>query len=69
MMLLTDKPVMFVCNVNEADAVNGNAYVEQVKDSLAQTGDEILFIAGKIEAKLPSCKVRRIEPNFWQMRD
>lgn len=52
MMLLTDKPVMFVCNVNEADAVNGNAYVEQVKDALAQTGDEILFIAGKIEAEI-----------------
>ena len=31
LQLITDKPVMYVCNVDEAGAVNGNAYVEKVK--------------------------------------
>lgn len=52
MMLLTDKPVMFVCNVNDADAVNGNAYVDKVKEALKDTPCEILTIAGKIESEI-----------------
>ncbi|MBR4217859.1 MAG: redox-regulated ATPase YchF [Bacteroidales bacterium] len=52
MMLLTAKPVMFVCNVNDNDAVNGNAYVEQVKEYLKNKDAEMLVIAGKIESEI-----------------
>lgn len=52
MMLLTAKPVMFVCNVNDDDAVNGNAYVEQVKEYLKDKDAEMLVIAGKIESEI-----------------
>lgn len=52
MMLLTEKPVMFVCNVNDEDAVNGNAYVEQVKEYLKDKNAEMLVIAGKIESEI-----------------
>ena len=52
MMLLTEKPVMYVCNVNDSDAVSGNAYVEKVKEALAGQNCEILFIAGKIESEI-----------------
>jgi ribosome-binding ATPase len=34
LMLLTSKPVMYVCNVDEGSVVNGNAYVEQVKEAV-----------------------------------
>jgi len=36
LQLITDKPVMYVCNVDEDGAVNGNAYVEQVKKAVAE---------------------------------
>lgn len=52
MMLLTAKPVMFVCNVNDDDAVNGNAYVDQVKEYLKDKEAEMLVIAGKIESEI-----------------
>lgn len=52
MMLLTEKPVMFVCNVNDEDAVNGNAYVDQVKEYLKDKNAEMLVIAGKIESEI-----------------
>ena len=34
LFLLTTKPVLYVCNVDENSAVNGNAYVEKVKEVL-----------------------------------
>ena len=35
MQLITDKPVLYICNVGEKDAVDGNTYVEQIKDVVA----------------------------------
>ena len=52
MMLLTDKPMMYVCNVNDADAASGNQYVENVKSYLHALGLEPLVIAGKIESEI-----------------
>ena len=49
MMLLTGKPVMFVCNVNDDDAVSGNAYSEAVKKYVEENGGEMLVIASMIE--------------------
>lgn len=52
MMLLTAKSMMYVCNVNDDDAVNGNAYVEKVREYLTPFGQEPLVIAGKIESEI-----------------
>jgi GTP-binding protein YchF len=52
LFLLTQKPVLFVCNVNEGSAVSGNAYVEKVKEALPEGNAEILVIAGKLEAEI-----------------
>ncbi|HNW67686.1 MAG TPA: redox-regulated ATPase YchF [Bacteroidales bacterium] len=51
MMLLTDKPVLFVCNVNDED-LNGNQYVEQVREALKEQNCEIITIAGKLESEI-----------------
>ena len=50
--LLTAKPVIYVCNVDDASAVSGNAYVEKVKESLKDQSCEVLVIAGKLEAEI-----------------
>jgi GTP-binding protein YchF len=52
LFLLTMKPVMYVCNVDEKSALTGNRFVERVKEYLAGKNAEILVIAGAIEAEI-----------------
>lgn len=52
LFLLTMKPVMYVCNVDEKSAVTGNGYVERIKEFLKGKDAEILVIAGAIEAEI-----------------
>jgi GTP-binding protein YchF len=52
LFLLTMKPVMYVCNVDEKSAVSGNKYVEKVREFLKGRNAEILVIAGAIEAEI-----------------
>jgi GTP-binding protein YchF len=50
--LLTDKPVMYVCNVDPESAVSGNEYVEKVKEAVKNEDAEILVISAAIEAEI-----------------
>ncbi|MCK4664680.1 MAG: redox-regulated ATPase YchF [Bacteroidales bacterium] len=50
--LLTAKPILYVCNVDEASAINGNKYVEQVKLAVKDENTEVLIIAGTFEADI-----------------
>ncbi len=52
MFLLTNKPVMYFCNVDEASAATGNAYVEAVRGAVKDEDAEILVIAAKTEAEI-----------------
>lgn len=52
LFLLTVKPVIYVCNVDEDSAVGGNPWVEKVKAQLSGSGAEILVIAGALEAEI-----------------
>ena len=52
LFLLTSKPVLYVCNVDEASAVTGNAYVEQVREAVKDEGAEILIVAAQTEADI-----------------
>ena len=50
--LLTDKPVLYVCNVDEASAVTGNAHTEAVKAAIADEKAEMLIVAAATEADI-----------------
>ena len=50
--LLTNKPVMYVCNVDEASAKEGNEYVERVREATKEEDAEILIISAKIESDI-----------------
>jgi GTP-binding protein YchF len=50
--LLTAKPVMYVCNVDEASALTGNQYVEAVREAVKNENAEILVVAAKIESEI-----------------
>ena len=50
--LLTNKPVMYVCNVDESSAKNGNEYVEKVREATKDEEADILIISAKIESDI-----------------
>ncbi len=50
--LLTVKPILYVCNVDEASVVNGNKYVDIVKEAVKDEAAEIIIIAAAIEADI-----------------
>ena len=50
--LLTDKPVMYVCNVDEASAASGNRYVDAVREAVKNEDAQILVISAKIESEI-----------------
>ena len=52
LQLLTAKPMIYVCNVDDASAVNGNDFVEQVKAHLGKDAHELITIAGELEAEI-----------------
>jgi len=50
--LLTAKPVMYVCNVDEGAVNTGNAYVEQVRAAVKEENAEVLIISAQIESEI-----------------
>jgi GTP-binding protein YchF len=50
--LLTSLPVLYVCNVEEASAANGNAYARKVEERAKQEGAASVVISAKIESEI-----------------
>ena len=50
--LITEKPVLYVCNVDDASAASGNKYVEMFKESVKNEGAEVLVVAAKLESEI-----------------
>ncbi len=50
--LLTDKPVLYVCNVDESALENGNDYTALIQNIADNEGAEMLIIAAKLEAEI-----------------
>ena len=50
--LLTSKPVMYVCNVDDESAVNGNKYVDAVREAVKNENAQILIVAAQTEADI-----------------
>jgi ribosome-binding ATPase len=52
LQLLTIKPVLYVCNVEEASAKSGNKYVEAVKQAIKDEDAELLVITAQMESEI-----------------
>lgn len=50
--LITAKPVLYVCNVDEASAVNGNVYVDKVKELVKDENAEVIILSVGAEADI-----------------
>lgn len=52
LQLLTNKPILYICNVDEASVIKGNAYVDAVKEAIKDENAEMLMIAAATEADI-----------------
>ena len=52
LFLLTSKPVLYVCNVDEGSVKSGNAYVEQVREAIRDENAQMLVIAARTESEI-----------------
>ena len=66
LFLLTNKPVMYVCNVDESSAASGNAYVDRVREAVKDENAEILVIAAKIESDIAELETYEERQMFLQ---
>ncbi|NNE53190.1 MAG: redox-regulated ATPase YchF [Sulfitobacter sp.] len=62
LQLLTTKPVLYVCNVGEADASEGNAHSAKVAEMAAAEGNAHVIISAQIEEE-----ISQLEPEEAQM--
>lgn len=52
LFLLTSKPVLYVCNVDDASAVNGNKYVDAVREAIKNENAQLLIVAAQTESEI-----------------
>ncbi len=67
MQLITTKPIMYLCNVDEDGLSEDNPYVEKVKAYAAQEGAEVLITCGKIEAEIAALETQEERDEFLAM--
>ena len=52
LFLLTSKPVLYVCNVDDTSAASGNKYVEAVREAIKDENAQLLIISAQTEADI-----------------
>jgi len=52
LFLLTMKPIIYVCNVDDASAATGNAYSEKLIEAVKNEKTEVIVIAGQLESEI-----------------
>lgn len=66
LQLLTSKPVLYLCNVDEASVVTGNKYVDQIKEAVKTENAEVLIIGAAIEADIAELETFQERREFLQ---
>ncbi|MBO8433525.1 MAG: redox-regulated ATPase YchF, partial [Bacteroidetes bacterium] len=66
LFLLTNKPVLYVCNVDDAAAKDGNAYVEAVRQAIAGENAQLLVVAAKTESEIAEFETYEERQMFLQ---
>lgn len=66
LFLLTNKPVLYVCNVDDASAVTGNKYVEQVKEALKDDSSQIMIVAAATESEIAELETAEERAEFLE---
>jgi hypothetical protein len=64
--LLTIKPVLYVCNVDEASAKSGNKFTEAVKEAIKNESAEVLIITAQMESEIAALESYEEKQMFLQ---
>ncbi|MBK9284268.1 MAG: redox-regulated ATPase YchF [Sphingobacteriaceae bacterium] len=64
--LLTIKPVLYVCNVDEASANTGNKYVDAVKEAIKNENAELMIITAQMESEIAALETFEEKQMFLQ---
>ena len=62
--LLTDKPVLYVCNVDEASVKTGNAHTQKFMESVKDENAEVILISAAIEADIAELESKEERMEF-----
>lgn len=66
LFLLTTKPVLYVCNVDDASAVDGNKYVEAVREAVKDENAQILVVAAQAESEIAELETYEERKEFLE---
>jgi GTP-binding protein YchF len=66
LFLFTIKPVMYVCNIDEASVATGNKYVDAVKSAITEENVKVLTIAAALEAEISELETDEEKQEFLQ---
>jgi ribosome-binding ATPase len=64
--LLTNKPVLYACNVDESSAKDGNRYVDMVREAVKDENAEILVIAAATESDIAELETYQEKQMFLE---
>lgn len=66
LMLLTEKPVMYLCNVDEKSVKTGNKYVNALRDAVKDENAEVIYLAAALEAEIAGLSTYEDKQMFLQ---
>ncbi len=66
LFLLTNKPVMYVCNDDDTSAVDGNNYVEAVREAIKEEDAQLLIVAARTESEIAELDTYEERQEFLQ---
>lgn len=66
LFLLTNKPVLYVCNVDDSAAATGNEYVERVRTAIADQDADLMIVAAKTESEIAELDTWEERQEFLQ---
>ena len=66
LFLLTNKPVLYVCNVDDASAVTVNKYVDAVREAIKEENAELMIVAAQTESEIAELETYEERQEFLQ---
>lgn len=66
LFLLTNKPVLYVCNVDDASAASGNHYVKEVREALKDDDSGIMIVAAATESEIAELETAEERKEFLE---
>ena len=66
LFLLTNKPVLYVCNVDDESAVSGNRYTEAVREAIKDENADMLIVAADTESQIAELDTWEERQEFLQ---